>query len=192
MSCDMAKKKWQSDSFNFELSSEKKSACRGENYEIRRRWSDNFDRLTAGIYLKIHWGLPTTLLKLQASQTGCNVMVTCRKTLCKNPSTIFHAHCFIILSPSFLAPKLSVYVHDDENYSYQFELHDKNRKLCLCLLPFINIKGKNCPERWQKRGTKEAGRPKREASCYVCDASDVLFMSFINMAKLRQLSSRTR
>lgn len=55
----------------------------------------------------------------------------------RNPSHAIH------LLYHFTSRPHTLFVVHDENYSYQFELHDKNRKLCLRLLPFINgrVKG---------------------------------------------------
>lgn len=101
---------------------------------------------------------------------------------------------------SYFAPvssthSIAVFVVHDENYSYQFELHDKNRKLWLCLLPFIKGKGTklNAPGTSTKSKDFEEGEEyleardmwKRVELC--CDASDVLFMTF---HQHKQLASR--
>lgn len=95
--------------------------------------------------------------------------MTCRNFLPKIHQQYFTPTALSSFHLPFLAlPETLDCVHDDENYSYQFELHDKNRKLCLCLLPFINIKGKNCPERWQKRGTGEEWGDKEGYTVVLC------------------------
>lgn len=82
----------------------------------------------------------------------------------------------------FLAPlKLSA-VYDGENYSYQFELHDKNRKLCLCLLPFINIKGKNCPRALTKV------RDGRRTECRVVYAMPQMFYLWVSSTQASSAS----
>lgn len=83
-----------------------------------------------------------------------------------SPPKLYH----IFVPPRFAPRSTLFFVVYDENYSYQFELHDKNRKLCLCLLPFIKH-WRGSSERWQKSGGRR-GATRR----YVCDVPQMFYL----------------